>query len=232
MQEIWPKKSIVEEGIILVDKPKGASSFGALGLLRKKYGLEKRLKLGHAGTLDPMATGLLIVGVGKGTKTLKNYVGLPKTYVAEVLLGIQTDTGDITGVTVKSEKLKVESLKTEGIKEVVGGMRGKWILPVPVYSATKQGGKPLYKKAREGRKLIQPNREMEIYQSEVKSVKFKDEKVFVEVEMEVSSGTYIRSIAEEIGRRLNVPATLANLRRTRVGEWGVENAIRVTIPQN
>jgi tRNA pseudouridine55 synthase len=229
MEEIWPKKSIVEEGIILVDKPKGISSFGTLGLLRKGYDISKKVKIGHAGTLDPMATGLLVVGVGKGTKILKNYIGLPKTYVAEVLLGIQTDTGDIEGKVLRNEKVR---LKKKEVEKAVENIEGKWILPVPIYSATKQGGEPLYKKAREGKKLVRPNREMEIFESKFLHLESASDGLLITVELTVSSGTYIRSIAEEFGRRLDVPATLANLRRTRIGEWGVDGAIRITIPQN
>jgi len=211
--------------IVLVDKPKGISSFGALGLLRKMLGLERKVKLGHAGTLDPNATGLLVVGVGKATKRIKEYVGLPKTYEAEIILGIRTDTGDVTGQIEEREEIKDKS--KEEIMSAVEEMVGKRVLPVPKYSATKQGGEALYKKVRAGKKFVLPKREMEVFKSQITNIKHQKEKVFVYVVLEVSSGTYIRSIAEEVGKRLNVSATLGDLRRTKVGDMNVEEAIKL-----
>jgi tRNA pseudouridine55 synthase len=220
--EIFPE-------IMLVDKPKGVSSFGALGLMRRHLSIPKNIKIGHAGTLDPMATGLLLVGVGKGTKKLGEYVGLDKTYEAEILLGVSTDTGDIEGQVTASGKPQFPKGKSgeEKIKEIVEGMVGKWVLPVPAYSAVKQGGEALYKKARRGAKMIIPNREMEILESRFLNLESKGSQFFVRAEFRVSSGTYIRSIAEEIGRRLSVPATLFALRRTKMGEFDIKDAEKV-----
>lgn len=213
--------------ILLVDKPKGVSSFGALCLLRKNFNIPKSIKIGHAGTLDPMATGLLLVGIDKGTKKIKDFVGLNKIYEAEILFGMATDTGDIEGRVTASKKLKVGSLKTEKVKKAVEGMVGKWVLPVPAYSAVKQGGEALYKKARRGAKLIVPKREMDVFKSEFQGTKSENEKIYIKAEFSVSSGTYIRSIAEEIGRRLDVPATLSALRRTKIGESDIKDAVKI-----
>jgi len=234
--------------ILLVDKPKGVTSYGVIRRLKKIYPGEK---IGHAGTLDPLATGLLLIGIGPGTKELTALVGLPKQYEAEILLGVKTDTGDLDGAVVESQKVyKVES---EKIKEVLRSMVGSMILPVPIYSATKQGGEALYKKARRGDKLIIPKREMEIFSIELISNRevrlpysdlgsglgksdfpkdfqnlpksdFGKEGGVLSVRMDVSSGSYVRSIVEEIGKRLGVPATAKELRRTRVGEYKVEDA--------
>ena len=227
-QKKFPKEATVEEDVILVDKPKGPSSFRALQLLRNQYDIFKKVKIGHAGTLDPNATGLLIVGVGDGTKKLEKYVGLNKTYLAEVLLGTRTDTGDVLGEVVESQDILEADYSEDKITEIVGNFVGKKILPVPIYSATKQGGETLYKKARAGKKLIQPQREMEIFSSSFINSLLRDSKVYVELELEVSSGTYIRSIAEEVGKQLGLPATLSNLRRTKVGEYDVGDAIKIS----
>lgn len=226
--------------IILIDKPKGITSFDVIRRLRDRFG---KVKMGHAGTLDPLATGLMIIGVGKGTKRLKEYVGLPKTYEAEILLGVGTNTGDMEGEVV--ERVNISQLRFGGvedsrfpegrsrkdfqeeIKKTVESMVGKWILPVPKYSATKQGGEPLYKKVRRGEKVIIPKREMEILESRFLNLESRDEKFFTKAEFIVSSGTYIRSIAEEVGRRLGVPGALAELRRTKVGEFDVCDAMNI-----
>src|SRR3989344_3968101 len=118
--------------ILLVDKPQGITSFDCIRILRRKLGVRK---MGHAGTLDPMATGLMIIGVGEGTKKLQDFLKLDKTYEAEILLGVSTDTGDITGKILKKVGMMNYELREEGIKEILRGMVGKLQLPVPAYSA-------------------------------------------------------------------------------------------------
>lgn len=215
----------MEEGIILVDKPEGITSFRLLGELKKTLCEEghalkqapKGCKLGHAGTLDPMASGLMVVGVGTGTKKLKEYVGLDKTYEAEILLGVRTDSGDVTGEVV--EETRSVSSTEDDVKKELEEMVGVLRLPVSKYSAMKQGGEPLYKKARAGKRFIIPLRDMEVHS--VTCISYDVETHVVKVTFEVGSGTYIRSLAEELGRRLGVPATLKKLRRTKVGEFSV-----------
>lgn len=204
--------------LLLVDKPSGITSFDVIRRLRKEFSVKK---MGHAGTLDPMATGLMLVGVGEGTKELAKLIGLPKVYEAEIKLGVKTDTGDITGAVVESCKVKVES--EEQIKEILTGMIGELKLTVPAYSAIKQGGVPLYKKARRGEAVAAPVRVMKILW--IKPHEFSSDTV--KIELEVSSGTYIRSIAEEIGLRLGTVATLSALRRTKIGEFKVESARKI-----
>jgi len=209
----------LQKNIVLIDKPKGITSFDVIRALRKKLGM---IKMGHAGTLDPLATGLMLVGVGEGTKELKDLIGLPKTYEAEVLLGLQTETGDLEGVTI--EKVAVPEINEEEVKKVLAEMVGVLSLPVPKYSAVKRGGEPLYKKARRGEHVEVPVKEMKIYSVKLdKHMPFEDAYV-LGIELEVGSGTYVRSIAEEIGRRLKLPATIKELRRTKIGEYRVEDA--------
>lgn len=203
------------DGVVLVDKPKGLSSFEVIKKLRKKF---ETPKVGHAGTLDPNATGLLLVGVGKGTKELSTLVGLPKTYEAEIRLGVRTDTGDSTGAVV--EKHELIHVTKDSARAILMEMKGTLLLAVPAYSATKQGGVPLYKKARRGEGLVIPFREMEIHEAELLEI----EGELVRVRFNVGSGTYIRSLAEEFGKRLGTVATLENLRRTRIGTFRVEEA--------
>jgi len=206
----------MEQGIILIDKPKGISSFDVIRQLRKKLGAKK---MGHAGTLDPLASGLMIIGVGGATKKMFEYVGLSKVYETEVLLGRKTTTGDMEGDVVEAKKvLEIDNIE---VKRVLKSMLGKVALFVPVYSAVKQGGVPLYKKARSGEDVAPPIKEMEIKSMELLG-SFKDGDCYVlKIVMEVGSGAYVRSIAEEIGRRLGVPATVKELRRTRIGNFDI-----------
>lgn len=205
--------------ILLIDKPKGITSFDVIRILRKKLGIKK---MGHAGTLDPLASGLMIIGIEKGTKKLNDFLKLSKVYKAEILLGIQTTTGDMEGSVL--EEKTVEDISIDEIKKTLEKMVGKITLPVPKYSAIKIAGKPLYKYARKNLTVEAPSKEMEILWIKLLD-QFPFENHYVlSVELEVASGTYIRSIAEEIGRRLGYPATIKELRRTKIGEFKIEDA--------
>ncbi len=179
--------------------------------------------MGHAGTLDPMATGLLIIGIGEGTKKLTEYLKLPKTYEAKILLGRRTDTGDIEGKIL--EEKPITSIDEKMVRRTLSSMVGVLDLPVPAYSAIKQEGVPLYKKARRGEAVEAPVREMKITSATYCDITpYPEGCLVVRAVFEVSSGTYVRSLAEEFGRRLGVPATLAELRRTQIGEFRIEGA--------
>ena len=204
-----------DSDILLIDKPKGITSFDVIRLLRKKLGIRK---MGHSGTLDPLATGLLLIGVGEGTKKLSQLIGLPKTYEAEILLGIKTDTGDITGK-ILVERV-IPKLSKELLDNVLVGMVGEHMLTVPMYSAIKKDGKALYAYAREGIDIEAPKKPMKV--THIKLLKM-DQKVFT-VFFEVSSGTYIRTLAELIAERLGTVGTIANLRRLSVGRYNVRDA--------
>lgn len=177
--------------------------------------------MGHSGTLDPLASGLLIVAVGDATKRLKDLIGLPKTYIAEIILGKKTDTGDMEGKIV--EEKSVPKLDENKIKNVLESIKGEIDLQVPLYSAIKISGKPLYKYAKEGKRVIPPVKKMKINKAELISFN----KNLLKLKLEVGSGAYIRSIAEEIGRKLGTVAVLSNLRRIKIGKFNVENAEKI-----
>lgn len=212
--------SAIPEDILLIDKPKGITSFDCIRILRKELGIKK---MGHAGTLDPLASGLMIIGVGTGTKKLTDYIKLPKKYIATIRLGIQTDTGDLEGNSIKEEA--VDAVSEDSITSVIQDMKGTHKLSVPKYSAIKKKGKPLYKYAREGAEVEVPERDMVVRNATLLSIDVPD----IDVEFDVESGVYIRSLAEEVGKRLGVPATLAALRRTSIGEFSIEDAKKIRI---
>jgi len=205
----------MEHEILLVDKPVGITSFDVIRRLRKELGIRK---MGHAGTLDPLATGLLIIGVGDGTKKLREYIGLPKVYDARIVLGTKTDTGDITGKI--TETSPVPTLSEHTIHAVLQGLCGEVFLPVPVYSAIKQRGAPLYERARKGESVVPPVSRMYVRAADLLDLG----SGFISIRFDVESGTYIRSLAEEVGRRLGTVATLGALRRISVGPYRVEDA--------
>lgn len=207
-------------GILLIDKPKGLTSYDVIRLLKKRMG--QHLKMGHAGTLDPAATGLLIVGVGKDTKKLSRLLKLPKTYLAEILLGVQTTTGDMDGEIIREEN--VDNLDQRRVKEVLNSMVGELILPVPVYAAIKIKGTPIYQLARRGVAIKPPRRKMHILEAAFLGEKQLGKHRLIRARFKVGSGTYIRSLAEEIGRRLGVPATVRELRRTAIGNFRLSHA--------
>lgn len=211
------------DGILLIDKPLGISSFDVIRRLRNELG-EK--KIGHAGTLDPLATGLMIIGTGAGTKLLHQYQELSKIYEAEICIGEKTTTSDKEGEVL--ERCAVESVPKETLEEILTNMEGVHRLPVSIYSAMKKGGEEFYKKARRGEHPTPPVRDMEIVETTLIEIcEKRDTNVYIKVHFSVGSGTYIRSLAEEIGRQLGLPARLENLRRTQVGDFRVEDAKKI-----
>jgi len=216
--------------IILVDKPVGISSFDVIRRLRKTLG---KIKMGHAGTLDPLASGLMIIGVEHGTKKLTDYLKLDKEYVAEILLGIRTESGDLDGRVV-AEKVVAEIFSKKKISATLNSMIGTLTLPVSAFSAIKKDGVPLYKKARQAKLLGQtiadtdlPIRDMKVYEAELLDVTQENNQTIIKARFKVGSGTYIRSLGEELGKRLGYPATLKSLRRTVIGDFKIEDAITI-----
>lgn len=202
--------------ILRVDKPKGISSFDVIRILRRELGIKK---VGHAGTLDPLASGLLLVGVGKGTKKLQSLLKLPKTYEVEILVGEKRTTGDMEGEVVQKEVVKY--LDNFEVEKVFKKMEGSLELPVPMYSAIKVDGERLYKKARRGEVFAAPTKTMVLKSVKVKKVRKEFDHYSVFVKMEVGSGAYIRSIVEAFGDRIGHPCTTKNLRRTKIGKYGL-----------
>jgi tRNA pseudouridine55 synthase len=222
--------------IVLIDKPKGISSFDVIrvlqrrcreqGVLRKKEGKIKLQppKMGHSGTLDPRASGLMIIATGKDTKQLATLLGLPKIYTAHIILGKHTASGDLEAPV--TEEQSAQHVTTEEVEKVLQNMHGDIELSVPLYSAIKKDGKSLYAYARKGIEVEVPKKIMHIISAHLTTVDRSDEKhPVLEVEFHVKSGTYIRSLAEELGKRLGNIAVLKDLRRTSIGEYRVDTAI-------
>lgn len=211
--------------LLLIDKPSGMTSFDVIRRLRERIDVKK---MGHAGTLDPLASGLLLIGVGSATKKLTELVGLSKVYEADILLGVRTDTGDTDGTILEEADIPEHMADVDALEDGVEGLVGDLELAVPVYSAVKSKGKPLYWRARKGQEVEPPVRTMTVTASDLLSVEYRDDhKVVVRVRLAVASGVYIRSVAEELGLRLGVPATIAGLRRTKIGEYWVGNAKKI-----
>jgi tRNA pseudouridine55 synthase len=217
--------------LLLVDKPKGITSFDVIRRLRRQLGIKK---MGHAGTLDPLATGLMIIGVGSGTKKLTGLVKLDKEYVADVLIGEQRATGDMEGEVVAEREVeggeRAAEILQSNISAALAEMIGKLTLPVSAYSAIKVAGVPMYKRARKAEKTGEtvenvPLRMMRVDEAELLEVEVGGGRAVAKIRFVVGSGTYIRSLAEELGRRLSYPATLKDLRRTRVGEFTIEDSL-------
>ena len=195
-------------GILLVDKPSGWTSFDVLAKLRGALGTRK---LGHSGTLDPMATGVLAVFIGKATAAADRQLDHDKTYEATVRFGLRTDTGDITGTPLQTADTAVTA---EALQAVLPRFLGEQMQLPPMYSAVKINGQPLYKAARKGQTVERTPRPITVHGLELLSSPAPNNFV---IRAACSKGTYIRVLAEDIGTALGVPATLAALRRTKAG---------------
>ena len=207
-------------GILLLDKPKGMTSNAAL---QKAKRLLKVRKAGHTGSLDPMATGLLPLCLGEGTKVSKFLLEADKRYWTTLQLGQETTTGDAEGEVMEEAPVTV----TEGdVRAVVEGFLGE-IEQVPsIYSAIKQGGEPLYKKARRGEEVEAPKaRNVTIH--EIRMVALSGDRL--ELDIHCSKGTYVRTLATDIGRALGCYAHLAELRRTASGPFRIEDAVTMEV---
>ena len=178
-------------------------------------------KAGHAGTLDPIATGVLIVCLNEATKITRFLADLEKEYIAQLKLGERTDTYDSTGKIV--EKKDIGVLYAEDIHEVLSRFKGCIQQIPPMYSAVKIGGEPLYKLARKGISIERPERSVHIYQLELLSFHHP----YVNVSVTCSKGTYIRTLCEDIGNALGTGAHMTALRRTRVGNFRIEDAVSI-----
>ena len=202
-------------GILIVDKPKDCTSRDVVNDIVK---IAKTKKVGHAGTLDPIATGVLVVAIGNGLKVLEFLNNQDKEYVATVKVGIETDTLDITGNITKVKDDFV--LDTKKLSNVIKSFVGSYDQEVPLYSSVKVDGQRLYKYAREGTKVILPKREVNIYSLELIN-NTSDEFI---IKAHVSKGTYIRSLIRDIGEKMGIPCTMKELRRTKQGEFIIEEA--------
>lgn len=204
------------DGVILVNKERGMSSHDVVAKTRKALGTKK---VGHAGTLDPLATGVLTILVGKGTKLSKYLTEHDKTYIATVKLGEKTSTGDCEGEVIS--KAEVPEMDENKIKEVLSSFIGKQTQIPPMYSAIKVNGKKLYEYARNGETVEVPAREIEIYNIELLEV-IENE---IKFEVSCSKGTYIRSLCEDIAERMGTIGTMVALQRTRVDKFKIEDSV-------
>lgn len=215
----------MEDRIILVDKPAGISSFGVVAKIRRELRDEfgRKIKVGHTGTLDPFATGLLILLSGKMTKKSNEFLKLDKIYEAEIKLGFTSSTGDPEGE-LKEVNLSLVPSPSE-VQAVLNTFIGKITQTPPRFSAIKINGERAYKLARKGADFEMPSREVEIYKIEILDYSYP----LLKIRCHVSSGTYIRTLAEDIGNSLQTGAYLTALRRTKIGNYRIEDAKKVVL---
>jgi tRNA pseudouridine55 synthase len=207
-------------GLLLIHKPVGITSFDCIRQLRRTTGVKK---IGHAGTLDPEASGLMLMLFGSACKQASRFSKLDKTYVAEITLGATSTTGDREGVitpTVIASEVRQSTPTEADVKEVLESFLGEITQTPSVYSAIKINGLEAYKRARKGETVEMPSRQVTINKIQLNSYEYPK----LSIEADVSSGTYIRSLAEDIGKKLDTGAYLSNLARTRVGEYSLDDA--------
>jgi tRNA pseudouridine55 synthase len=211
-----------ENGIILVDKPPHMTSFGVVARIRRilsnpPYGEGKKAKVGHTGTLDPFATGLMIIVTGKECRNAGNFSKLDKVYEATIRLGQTSTTGDPEGeISDVDSRVPTELEISQTLEKFVGEITQK----PPIYSAIKINGQRAYDLARAGKSVDMPERKVTIFSLELLNYDYP----YLKVCTHVSSGTYIRTLAEDIGKNLGVGAYCCELRRTKIADWSVEDA--------
>ena len=206
-------------GILIINKPKDYTSRDIVNIISKKLNTKK---VGHTGTLDPLATGVLVVPIGRALKISELLTSDKKEYIAEVILGYETDMLDITGTEIKRNK---PNITEEELKKVLNTYVGKYFQQVPMYSAVKVGGRKLYEYARKNKQITPPSKEVEIYSLELlKGPKFLEDTIEFTIKCEVSKGTYIRSLIRDIAYSLNTYGTMKNLIRTKQGSFSLEDS--------
>lgn len=207
------------DGIVLINKEKNCTSRDVVNQVSK---ILKTKKIGHTGTLDPIATGVLVLCIGKATKLVEVITSYDKEYEAEVILGIKTDTKDITGEILKEEKAIISK---ENIEECLKKMIGTYNQTVPIYSAVKINGKKLYEYARNNEEIELPKRKVTIKELKlISDITYEKEKTKFKIKCHVSKGTYIRSLIEDIATNLNTIGTMENLKRTKQGNFQITSA--------
>lgn len=206
-------------GILIVNKDSGYTSRDIVNLISKKMDTRK---VGHTGTLDPSATGVLVICIGKALKICELLTCNEKEYIAGITLGIETDTLDMDGKILSTEIVNIER---EKIKEAVYSFKGKYLQEVPKYSAVKVNGRKLYEYARCGEEVELPKKEVNIIDISMDDeVEYYDGMVYFKIKCTVSKGTYIRSLVRDIGNKLGVKAVMNSLERTRQGIFNIDEA--------
>ena len=206
-------------GLILINKPKGYTSHDIVNVIRKTIGIKK---VGHTGTLDPNATGILPILIGEATKTSKYLIEHKKTYVATLKLGEQTSTGDSQGDVIK--KSKIPNISIKQLKDALNSFLGIQLQIPPIYSAVKVDGKKLYEYARKGKKVDIPSRQIEIYRIDLIDFNNND---LITFEVECSKGTYIRTLCEDIAKELDTIGYMKELKRIKVNDFRIEDSISI-----
>ena len=206
-------------GVLIINKPYGLTSRDVVNIICKKLNTKK---VGHTGTLDPIATGVLVVPIGRALKISELLASETKEYIAEVILGYETDMLDITG---KEIKRNIPSTDKEKILKVLKSFIGKYNQEVPMYSAVKVNGKKLYEYARNNIKITPPSKEVEIYSIElISDIKHLENTIEFTIKCKVSKGTYIRSLIRDIAYKLDTYGTMKSLIRTKQGSFAIEDS--------
>ena len=206
------------DGILLVDKPQGWTSHDIVNLVRRRF---RQNKVGHCGTLDPMATGLMVIVLNKGTKLSQHLSGDSKSYLGTILLGQDTDSQDAEGKV--TAEFDMSSVTESQIRDLVPQFSGAIEQIPPMFSALKRGGKTLYDLAREGKEVEREPRPITIHELRIEKVELPTFDVFVHC----SKGTYIRTLAYDMGKALNGGAHLVGLRRLCSGQFNIEDAFTI-----
>lgn len=207
-------------GVILIDKPSNYTSRDIINIVSKKVGTKK---VGHTGTLDPIATGVLTICIGEGTKLVETLTCDDKIYEAEITLGINTDTLDISGNILKKEKVSITRAE---IESALKSMIGTYEQEVPAYSAKKVNGKKLYEYARNGEEVELPRHPVTIYSLElISDIKYVNDNTIFCIRTHVSKGTYIRSLIRDIASKLNTIGVMSSLKRIKQGNFSINGCV-------
>lgn len=214
-------------GILLIDKPSGLTSRDVVNIVGKSLGTKK---IGHTGTLDSLATGVMVLCVGKYTKLVEMLTSYNKTYEASIVLGIKTDTLDITGKVLEE---KCSNISLSDILLALKKFEGVYDQEVPIYSAVKINGKKLYEYARENKTIELPKRSVNISKiSLISDIKYENNKTLFSIRCNVSKGTYIRSLINDIASSLNTIGVMKELRRIEQGNFNIENCYKISDIKN
>lgn len=206
-------------GILIVNKPSGITSRDVVNIVGKTLNIKK---VGHTGTLDPMATGVLVLCLGNALKVCELITANDKEYIAKVILGIETETLDTTSPIINTKKTNITK---EEIEKVLNSFKGSYIQEVPKYSAVKINGKKLYEYAREGKEIELPKKMVTIYDIQlVSDITYYNDTTSFYIKTTVSKGTYIRSLIRDIGYKLNTYGCMDSLERTRQGIFNIDNS--------
>ncbi len=227
MNEELPQSEFITGKVLLIDKPLKWTSFDAVNKIRwqLKQKLHQKLKVGHAGTLDPLATGLLIICTGKFTKRIDEFQAQEKEYTGTFVIGASTPSSDMEQEV--NEYFPTEHITDEMIYAATKNFIGEIDQSPPLFSAIKVDGKRAYKMARKGDETILPTRKVEIREFEIRDIRRLEKTIEADFRVSCSKGTYIRSLARDFGRALVSGAYLSVLRRTRIGEFKIEDAVTI-----